>query len=244
MGNKQSKKKQSKKQAKLPGAGKHVAILLAGCGVYDGSECTEAVSMILHLERNGCTFDAFAPDKAVAHTVDHTKGEASEDPVRNVMVESSRIVRGSIKDLSEFDVSRYHALVIPGGFGAMKNLCTYAIDGADKYEIDDEVKKMILDCIESRTVVGLSCIAPMLLPKVMNGLKFTVGKSEGEAFPYAGTVADAVKLGANHTECDNDDVVVDEENLIVTAPAFMKDAGYFAVFNNIGQMIDKVVTMM
>ena len=244
MGNKLSSKKKSKKEPKLPGEGKHVAVLLAGCGVYDGSECTEAVSVILHLERNGCTFDAFAPDKDMAHTVDHTKGEASEDPVRNVMVESSRISRGSIKDLSEFDVSRYNGLVIPGGFGAAKNLCTYAIDGVDNYDIDDGVRKMILDCIESRTVIGLACISPMLLPKVMNGIKFTVGKSEGEEFPHAGTVADAIKLGANHIECDNDDVVVDEDNMIVTAPAFMKDAGYFPVFNNIGQMIDKVVTMM
>ncbi len=225
-------------------AGKHVAILLAGCGVYDGSECTEAVSMILHLERNGCTFDAFAPDKDMAHTVDHTKGTASEDPARNVMVESARIVRGAIKDVSEFDVSKYDALVIPGGFGVMKNLCTYAIDGVDKYEIDAGVKKMILDCIDSKTVLGLTCIAPMLLPKVKDGLKFTLGKSEGEAFPYAGTCADAVKLGGKHVECDNDDIVVDEDNLIVTAPAFMKDAGYWAVYKNIGQMVDKVAEMM
>ncbi len=101
---------------------KHVAVLLAGCGVYDGSECTEAVSTILHLERNGCTFDAFAPNKDMAHTVDHTKGEASENPARNVMIESARIVRGVIADVATFDVEKYDAVVIPGGFGAMKNL--------------------------------------------------------------------------------------------------------------------------
>eukprot|EP00591_Stephanopyxis_turris_P002720 CAMPEP_0195522906 /NCGR_PEP_ID=MMETSP0794_2-20130614/21528_1 /TAXON_ID=515487 /ORGANISM="Stephanopyxis turris, Strain CCMP 815" /LENGTH=231 /DNA_ID=CAMNT_0040652773 /DNA_START=45 /DNA_END=740 /DNA_ORIENTATION=- len=228
----------------MAASGKHVAVLLAGCGVYDGSECTEAVSMILHLERTGCTFDAFAPNKNQVHTVDHTKGTASEDPARNVMVESARIVRGAIKDVSEFDVSKYDALVIPGGFGAMKNLCTYAIDGADKYEIDAGVKKMIEDSLSSKTVVGLSCVAPMLLPKVKEGLKFTVGKSKGDDFPYAGTCGDATKLGAKHVECDNKGVVIDEENLIVTAPAFMQDTGYWPVFENIGQMVDAVVKMM
>ena len=200
--------------------------------------------MILHLERTGCTFDAFAPNKDQVHTVDHTAGTASDTPARNVMVESARIVRGNIKDVSEFDVEKYSALVIPGGFGAMKNLCNYAIDGVDKYEVDPGVQKMIEDCLQTKTVLGLSCIAPMLLPKIQTGLKITLGKTSGEEFPYAGTCADATKLGANHVECDNQSVVVDEENKIVTAPAFMQDAGYYAVYENIGQMMDTVVSML
>ena len=227
----------------MAAANKHVALLLAGCGVYDGSECTEAVSMMLHLERNGCTFDSFAPNKDVAHTVNHTDGSASDTPARNVMVESARICRGKIQDVTEFDVDKYDAVVIPGGFGAMKNLCSYAIEGAEKYELDAGVKKMIEDCLRTKTVLGLSCIAPMLLPKVQEGLKFTVGKSSGDDFPYAGTCADAKTLGADHVECDNQDIVVDEKNLIVTAPAFMQDAGYYAAHVNIGMMVDKVVSM-
>eukprot|EP00560_Eucampia_antarctica_P004839 CAMPEP_0197832060 /NCGR_PEP_ID=MMETSP1437-20131217/13132_1 /TAXON_ID=49252 ORGANISM="Eucampia antarctica, Strain CCMP1452" /NCGR_SAMPLE_ID=MMETSP1437 /ASSEMBLY_ACC=CAM_ASM_001096 /LENGTH=227 /DNA_ID=CAMNT_0043435237 /DNA_START=48 /DNA_END=731 /DNA_ORIENTATION=+ len=223
---------------------KHVALLLAGCGVYDGSECTEAVSLMLHLERHGCTFDAFAPDKDQVHTVDHTAGSAAEEPKRNVMVESARIVRGNIQDVKKFDIKKYDAVVAPGGFGAMKNWCTYAIDGVEKYEIDADVKKMLSDCLDAKKVLGLTCIAPMLLPKVRSGLKFTLGKTTGDNFPYVGTATDAISLGANHVECDNKDIVVDEENKIVTCPAFMQDDTYYAVFMNIGQLVDKVVAMM
>jgi len=223
---------------------KHVALLLAGCGVYDGSECTEAISLILHLERHGCTFDTFAPNKDQYHTVDHTTGSATEEPRRNVMVESARIVRGKIQDIKEFDITKYDAVVAPGGFGAMKNWCSYAIDGADKYKIDDDVKKMLTDCLDAKKVLALTCIAPMLLPKIKPGLKFTLGKIAGDNFPYAGTATDAISMGANHVECDNKDIVVDEENKIVTCPAFMQDGKFYDVYVNIGMLVDKVVTMM
>jgi len=227
---------------------KHVAILLAGNGVYDGSECTEAVSMILHLERCGCTFQAFAPNKNQVHTINHTDGSSEEKPARNVMVESARIVRGKIQDVNEFDVTKFEALVVPGGFGAVKNLCTYAIDGVDAYKLDDGVSKMLEACLSTKTVIGLSCIAPMLLPLSSNkNIKFTVGKSTGDEFPYKGTVTDAIKLTENDNniiECDNKNIVIDEENKVVTAPAYMQDSSHYDVYLNIGQMIDAVVTLM
>lgn len=160
------------------------------------------------------------------------------------MVESARIVRGNIQPASEFNADKFDALLVPGGFGAMKNLCNYALDGVDNYDLDDDVRKMLESCLHSKTPMGLTCIAPMLLPKIKKGLKITVGKSEGDDFPYAGTCKDASSLGAVHVECDNTGVVVDEENKIVTAPAFMQDAGYFAAYTNIGQLVDTVVKMM
>ena len=224
---------------------KHVALLLGGCGVYDGSECTEAVSLILHLERNGCTFDSFAPNKDMVHTVNHTTGDASEDPKRNVMVESARIVRGKIADVATFDIEKYDAVLVPGGFGVMKNLCNYAIVGADKFEVDPDVKKMLSAVLNHPTkVLGVTCIAPMLLPKVKEAVRLTLGKCSGDNFPYAGTCADASALGADHVECDNKGIVVDEVNKVVSSPAFMQDENYYAVYKNIGQLVDEVVKMM
>ena len=105
---------------------KKVAVILSGCGVYDGAEVTEATSTLIHLSAAGCEAIVFAPDKDQAHVVDHTKGEEMPQP-RNIMVESARIARGQVSPLSEINVNDYSALLIPGGFGAAKNLCNHAM---------------------------------------------------------------------------------------------------------------------
>jgi hypothetical protein len=38
------------------------AVILAGCGVYDGSEITEAVSVLISLSKNGAKYSIFAPN--------------------------------------------------------------------------------------------------------------------------------------------------------------------------------------
>ena len=38
------------------------AVVLAGCGVYDGSEITESVSMLIALSKNGASYRVFAPN--------------------------------------------------------------------------------------------------------------------------------------------------------------------------------------
>ena len=53
-------------------APKKCAVLLAGSGVYDGSEITEAVATLVHLSRHGADVQCFAPDKMQLHTVNHT----------------------------------------------------------------------------------------------------------------------------------------------------------------------------
>ena len=123
---------------------KTVAIVLSGCGVYDGSEIHESVISMLELKRNGANYSCFAPDKDQMHVVDHTKGEPSGE-TRNVLVESARIARGIIEPLSELVVSKFDAIVFPGGFGAAKNLSTWGVDGPGG-EIDPDVKRVIIRC--------------------------------------------------------------------------------------------------
>ena len=47
-----------------------------------------------------------------------------------VLVEAARIARGNIKALTEADAAEFDALVVPGGFGAAKNLSDFAVAGA------------------------------------------------------------------------------------------------------------------
>merc|ERR1712046_17601 len=101
--------------AKKAAAGKKVAVILAGCGVYDGAECVEATSTLIHLSALGCEVTCFAPDKEQAHVVNHTEGsEMKPVETRNVLVEAARIARGNITALNKLKVSDFDALIIPG----------------------------------------------------------------------------------------------------------------------------------
>ena len=57
----------------------------------------------------------FAPNVDQMHVVDHLKGAPTEEK-RNVLVESARLARGEIKDLSELGVKEHDAIIFPGSF--------------------------------------------------------------------------------------------------------------------------------
>jgi enhancing lycopene biosynthesis protein 2 len=51
------------------------------------------------------------------------RGRQTENlSLRKVLVESARIARGAISPLSQLIVGHFLAVVLPGGFGAAKNL--------------------------------------------------------------------------------------------------------------------------
>ncbi|XP_053561688.1 glutamine amidotransferase-like class 1 domain-containing protein 3, mitochondrial isoform X2 [Bombina bombina] len=102
-------------------ASARVAVVLSGCGVYDGTEIHEASAMLVHLSRAGAEVKMFAPDVAQMHVIDHNKGQPAEES-RNVLVESARLARGDITALSQLKAQDHDAVIFPGGFGAAKNL--------------------------------------------------------------------------------------------------------------------------
>ena len=48
---------------------------------------------------------------------------------RNVLQESARIARGNVKPITELKAADFDAVIVPGGFGAAKNLCDWAVKG-------------------------------------------------------------------------------------------------------------------
>ncbi len=191
---------------------KNVAIVLAGCGVYDGSEINEVVLSLLELEKAGIVCHCFAPDKDQLHAINHAKGE-EEVHSRNVLIESARIVRGEVKPLSELNPQEFDGLVVPGGFGVAKNLSTFAIDGAS-LSIDPEFESVMRGFKDSNKPAAYMCIAPVLLPKVYNSVKCTIGTDEA-------TASIIEELGGVHINCQVDEVAIDEKNRVVTTPAYM-----------------------
>lgn len=109
---------------------KKVAMILSGCGVYDGSEIHETVLTLLRLSQQGAQVQCFAPDKPQMHVLNHLNGEEMNEQ-RNVLVESARITRGEVKDVRELKASDFDALILPGGFGVAKNLSDFAVKGSD-----------------------------------------------------------------------------------------------------------------
>lgn len=194
-----------------------VAVILAGCGFYDGAEIHETVITLLALDKAGAEVQCFAPDINQMHVVNHLKGEVEEGESRNVLVESARIARGNIKDLSTAKATDFDAIIFPGGFGVAKNLCDFAVKGIE-CSVNSEVKRFVLEGFQASIPMGFICIAPVLIAKVLEGeevnLKVTIGSD-------AETAAAIEKMGATHVVYSVDNCLVDTENRIVTTPAYM-----------------------
>ena len=54
---------------------KKVAVILSGCGVYDGAELHESVITLLRLDQRGAQVQCFAPNIAQLHVINHLTGE-------------------------------------------------------------------------------------------------------------------------------------------------------------------------
>ena len=189
-----------------------VALLLAGSGVYDGSEIYEGTLTMLALDKAGIQWQCMAPDIEQAHVIDHRTGDEMPGEKRNVLVEAARLARGEIIDLADAKVDDYDAVIVPGGFGVAKNLSTFAFKGAEM-DIHPPVKAFLQAAHKAGKPVGLICIAPTMAAKLFGeGTQCTIGNNDD--------VAGAIEtMGGRHVKCPVDDVVVDEEKKLVTTPA-------------------------
>ena len=214
-----------------------IAVVLSGSGVYDGSEIHEATLTLLHLDEAGASVQCFAPDKDQMHVIDHLQGEPVCGETRNVLVEAARIARGDIKPLDQLKAADYDAVIFPGGYGAAKNLCTFAVDGAN-CTVDNEVKRVVLEFHSAGKPVAPMCIAPALVARVLGekGVKpkLTIGSDRD-------TAAALETMGAEHVECTVEEIVVDDANNLVSTPAYMLGPGIKDISKGIGKLVRTVI---
>lgn len=218
------------------------AVILCGCGRGDGSEIHESVSVLIHLARLGIAYRCFAPDTWQADVVNHATGQPAAGERRNCMVEAARISRGEIAPMARLRTEEFDALFLPGGFGAAKNLCTWAKDGPGASVIPD-VERAINGFHKAGKPIGLCCIAPVIAAAVLGrkhggpGVTVTIGDD-------AGTAAGIGAVGATHCVTGVAQACVDDRNKVVTTPAYMYgDATPFEVFTGIGEMVEKAVSL-
>ncbi len=214
-----------------------VAVVLSGCGVFDGSEIHEAVGVLYHLSRNGVAYQCFAPDVDQMHVVNHATGQVDEGATRSVLVESARIARGEITPLSELKAGDFDAVFFPGGFGAAKNLCTFATQGAG-CDVESDVARVLNDFRDAGKPIGLCCIAPVLAAKALPGCAVTIGNDPG--------TAEAIRsMGSEHVEKPVTAAHTDEAHRVVTAPAYMYgEAPIHEVIEGIGEMVASTLALV
>ncbi|HBY20190.1 MAG TPA: isoprenoid biosynthesis protein ElbB, partial [Clostridiales bacterium] len=155
---------------------KKFAVILSGCGVFDGSEIHETTLTLLAIVKHNCEYEIFAPDIEQHHVINHITGEVMNEK-RNVLIESARIARGKIKNISKLNVDDFDAIIFPGGFGVSKNLSTYAFDG-HKMKVIPEVENLIKKMVEIKKPIAAMCISPVLLAKVIKDVALTIGQDD------------------------------------------------------------------
>jgi enhancing lycopene biosynthesis protein 2 len=214
-----------------------IGMVLSGCGVYDGSEAQEVVLALLALDRRGAEVVACAPDVPQLHVVDHLSGKVEAGAVRNVLVESARLTRGSVRDVASVGADEIDGLVLPGGYGAAKNLCGFAMNGTD-CSVDPGVERLILDVHEQGKPIAAFCIAPALLARVLGGEHpdLTIGSDPA-------TAAALEVMGAHHVPCPGAEARVDRQRRIVTTPAYMASCRISEVAEGIAKTIDVLLEM-
>ena len=218
---------------------KKVGVLLSGCGVNDGAEIHESVLTMLFLDKAGVEMILMAPNIDQMHVINHYTGQEMEE-YRNVLVESSRIARGEIKDMAEVSGNDLDALIIPGGFGVAKNLCDYAMAGPE-CSVNPDVYRLIAELRLMEKPIGAICIAPVMMAKVLGeqeeSANMTIGYDET-------TSTDIISMGSKHIECPVSEMIIDEEKKIVTTPAYMEAKSIKETAEGIEKLINQILSMI
>lgn len=214
---------------------KKFAVVLSGSGVFDGAEIHEATLTLYAIAKNGADYEIFAPDIPQHHVINHITGEEM-DETRNVLIEAARIARGKIQPLSEFNSSDFDGLIFPGGFGAAKNLSSFAFDGP-ACSINDDVETAIKKMAEAKKPIGALCISPVIMAKIFDNVNLTIGQDKD--------TANAVEtMGAIHKSTSHGEVVIDSNYNLVTTPCYMLDANIVQIGDGADAVVKTMIHLM
>lgn len=216
---------------------KKVAVVLSGCGVFDGAEIYESTLTLLNLDRLDVPYQCMAPNIPQMHVINHLTGQVAEGETRNVLVEAARVARGEIVDLAQVNAADYSAVIFPGGFGAAKNLCDFAVKGPD-CEVNPEVERLISEALAAKIPLGFVCIAPAIMGKVAQkaGLQTTLTLGTG-----ADWAEKMQAMGTHHLSCPVREVAIDEAHRIISTPAYMEAGRISEAADGIEKLVKTLV---
>jgi len=217
---------------------KKIAVVLCGCGYRDGSEIRESVAVLWALSQFPVSVQCFAPDGEQVDVVNCLTGQIVPTEKRNMRIESARIARGDVLSLKELlsDASHYAGIILPGGYGAAKNLCSFAFQGVAG-DVRPDLKAVLRDFHKMGKPIGAICISPAILAIAFKDipLELTLGA-------YGDAAAEIEKIGHKHVVCKADECHYDRRNKIASTPAYMCDgAPLHEIFEGIRRVVEKVV---
>lgn len=214
---------------------KKVAVILSGCGVFDGAEIHESVLALHAIERHGASWHCFAPNIEQMHVINHLTGEEMAE-TRNVLVESARIARGKIEDVAKLKVDDFDALLIPGGFGAAKNLTDFAVHGSE-CSINTHVATACRAFAQAGKPAAYLCIAPTIIPMIYeHGVEGTIGNDPDTAVAFR-------KMGGEHVACPVDDFVFDQKHNVLSTPAYMLAENISQAASGIDRLVEELIKL-
>lgn len=196
---------------------KRIGVVLSGCGVMDGAEIHESVATLLAIDRSGAQAVCMAPNMDQMHVINHLTGEEVPGERRNVLQEAARIARGQIKDIKLIRSAELDGLILPGGYGAVKNLSDFAVK-AENCHVQPDLARLLREMFRDRKPIGVICIAPAVMAKMAQEagatIRLTIGKDRD-------TAAAIQKMGIEHVEAEVSDIVIDDTHKIISTPAYM-----------------------
>lgn len=215
-----------------------VGVVLSGCGVMDGSEIHEAVLALLAIDQSGAQAACFAPDMEQTLVVNHLTGQEVSER-RNVLVEAARIARGRIRNLKDARARELDALILPGGWGAAKNLSDFAAKGA-ACSVDPDLARLIRAMAQAGKPIGAICISPGPLAKALQGarvLTLTPGRDEKIRRGLIG-------MGMKPRDCAVHQTVRDRANRVVSTPAYLQARRVSEAYRGIRALVKSVLRMV
>ena len=218
---------------------KKIGVVLSGCGVFDGAEIHESVITLLAIDRAGAQAVCMAPDVDQMHVVNHLTGEVSDGEKRNVLVEAARIARGEIKDISTVKADELDAIVFPGGFGAAKNLSSFAVKG-ENCDVHPDVLRLVKEFAAKKKPQAALCIAPAMMAKIYEDAPIKPILTIGNDKDCSSKIE---TMGSTHQECSARDFVFDEQNNVISTPAYMRGQSISEVAEGIEKTIHQLLKM-
>lgn len=216
---------------------KKVAVLLSGCGVFDGSEIHESVMVLLALDRAGAQAVCTAPDIVQKDVIDHYNRRPVKTETRSLLIEAARIARGNITPITQLSVESIDAVILPGGMGVVKSLSNFAFSD-DDVTVEPGVANFLTSVHKAGKPMGFICIAPSIAARLFGPehVEFTIGTDEARGKSLE-------KWGAKHINCSVTDIVVDKRLKIVSTPAYMLAKRISEVEQGVSKLVQAVLEL-